>query len=154
MSAATAGAAMRNSLRAVSAALCVGAALGACTTMGTGSGTVASSGAPVSFKWRSTDSADGTLSATLADGREFTGTFTQLVPRGYLGSWVQPTKDYEDTHSRRVAASLRTSDGQTMGCLFRLANTVGGIGEGATGECRFGDSTIAAVLPRSLPPGV
>jgi hypothetical protein len=147
-------AAPRFAFRSLSAALCMGAALGACSTMGTGSGMVAASGAPVRFTWHATDPANGTLSATLADGREFTGTFHQLVPRGYLGTWVKFPKDYEDNHSNRVTARLRAADGERMGCLFHLHNTVGGIVEGATGECRFGDNSIEAVLPRALPRGV
>ena len=143
-----------HTLAALPAAICIGAALGACASTGTGMGTVASSGEPVTFAWQGKDPANGTLTATLADGRTFSGTFTQLAPRGYLGGWVKDTKDYGDRYSERLAARLQAGDGSTMGCLFQLDNFVGGIGEGAKGECRLEDQTIQATIPRSLPPGV
>jgi hypothetical protein len=148
---------MKNTLRALRSlpvALCVGAALGGCATIGSGSGTVASTGAPVTFAWQGQDPMDGTITATLADGRTFSGTFEQLAPRGYLGSWVKDSKDADDIASSRVVARLESPAGERMACRFRLDNRVGGIVEGARGECRFGGQTIAAVLSRSLPAGV
>ena len=139
---------------ALLAATCIGTALAACASIGTGTGTVASTGEVVTFAWQGKDATGGTITAMLADGRSFSGTFTQLAPRGYLGSWVKDTKDYADRHSDRLAARLEAADGSTMGCLFRLDNYVGGITEGAKGECRFGDQTLVAVIPKSLPSGI
>jgi hypothetical protein len=51
----------------------MGLALGACTTLGTGSGSTSSGDRPVSFAWTSKDGGvTGTMSATLSDGGAFT----------------------------------------------------------------------------------
>lgn len=128
------------------------ATMSACTVMGTGTGTVAANNEPVSFAWKSTGITRGTISATLGDGRVFTGTYEQLAPPDYL--IATESKDYQDYVTPNVTADLSAPDGQAMSCRFRLVNTVGGMGEGARGTCRLGNTTIAAVLPRSLPRGV
>src|ERR1700693_5083855 len=55
-------------------------ALGAgCTTMGTGCGSTASGADPVNFSWKSSDSVSGTMSATLSDGKTYSGQFFEIT---------------------------------------------------------------------------
>jgi hypothetical protein len=50
-----------------------------CTTMGTGYGTTAAGTNPVRFNWTSSDGVSGTMSATLADGSVYAGSFFQVT---------------------------------------------------------------------------
>jgi len=50
-----------------------------CTTMGTGYGTTAAGTNPVHFSWTSSDAVSGTMSATLADGSVYTGSYFQIT---------------------------------------------------------------------------
>lgn len=54
-------------------------ALAACASTGSGYGAVREGGAPVRFEWKSADDVSGTLSATLADGKVFTGQYFQVT---------------------------------------------------------------------------
>src|SRR4051794_7593748 len=61
------------------AILCAGQALGACTTMGTGTGTLGADKA-VNFAWKSTDGGtSGQMTATLAGGEVFSGPYLQMT---------------------------------------------------------------------------
>src|SRR5258705_12410382 len=63
---------------APTALLCAAIALSACTTMGTGTGSVSPGNAPVNFAWKSTDGGNsGTMSPTLA-GKTFSGPYLQI----------------------------------------------------------------------------
>src|SRR5258706_14348670 len=65
------GAARRAGL---AAAVAMGVALGACTTMGTGTGSTVQGDNPVSFAWTSRDGGvTGTMTATLSTGSIYTG---------------------------------------------------------------------------------
>src|SRR5258708_13105751 len=73
---------MRTSRRFTAAPvlLCAAVALSACTTMGTGTGSVSPSNEPVTFSWKSTDGGvGGTLSAALKDGQTFSGPYLQVT---------------------------------------------------------------------------
>src|SRR5882757_19387 len=50
-----------------------------CTTMGTGFGSTPTGTNPVNFSWKSSDSVSGSMNATLADGKTFTGQFFQIT---------------------------------------------------------------------------
>src|SRR5712664_1146757 len=65
---------------ALCALLCGTVALGACTTMGSGTGSVSPGGAPVNFAWKSTDGGTtGSMSATLGDGKSFSGSYLEIT---------------------------------------------------------------------------
>src|SRR5438445_13862649 len=67
-------------LKAMTAILCAGIALSACTTMGSGSGSVSPGGEAVKFSWKSTDGGiSGTMSAALKDGQTFSGPYLQVT---------------------------------------------------------------------------
>src|SRR5260221_5228409 len=73
---------MKSSRRfaAAPALLCAAVALSACTTMGTGTGSVSPSNEQVTFSWKSTDGGvSGTLSAALKDGQTFSGPYLQVT---------------------------------------------------------------------------
>jgi hypothetical protein len=148
----------------LSAALCLVAALGACTTLGTGSGMVASSGTPVTFAWKSTDGGvTGTMSATLADGSTFSGpylenTSTSLGPdlTPMWDGWSQSWDDWSagldginTTYSGKVMANLQGSGEQRMRCQFTLNAPASGMGGGGQGQCQLpGGQTVDAAFPR------
>jgi len=50
-----------------------------CTTMGTGFGSTAAGADPVTFSWKSSDSVSGTMSATLIDGKQYSGQFFEIT---------------------------------------------------------------------------
>src|SRR4030088_1966475 len=62
------------------ALLCAAVALSACTTMGTGTGSVSPSNEPVTCSWKSTDGGvSGNMSAALKDGQTFSGPYLQVT---------------------------------------------------------------------------
>jgi hypothetical protein len=161
---------------ALLAVLCAGVALSACTTMGTGSGSASPGGAPVTFSWKSTNGGiSGTMSATLADKRTFSGRYVEGTrqartedadspwtdrDRGWIdwrgASWADwdgwspfPEDWYATQYSGRVVANLQAVDGQRMRCNFELNTPVDGMGGGGQGKCQLenGDS-LDAVFPR------
>ena len=86
---------------ALSGVLCAGIALSACTTMGTGSGSVSPGGAPVTFSWKSTDGGlTGTMSATLADKRTFSGSYVESTRQASTAdvdsSWMRRDRSWVD----------------------------------------------------------
>jgi hypothetical protein len=140
-------------------------ALGGCTTMGTGSGSVSPGGAPVRFAWKSTDGGtSGTMSATLADGEAFSGPYLQItsVARSddFDPMWMgwQPGWDdwagwgpyFSTLYSNRVIANLQGSATQRMRCRFHLNDPLEGMSAGGQGECQLGSGrSVDAVFARS-----
>jgi hypothetical protein len=147
----------------LSAALCLVAALGACTTLGTGFGTLASNSTPVSFAWKSKDGGvTGTMSATLADGTMFSGPYLEntsttmgpdLTPM--WDGWSQSWDDWsaglngiDTTYSGNVLANLKGPAEQRMRCHFTLNAPASGMGGGGLGQCQLpGGQTVAAAFP-------
>ena len=154
---------------ALFAVACCAIALGACTTMGTGSGSVSPGDAPVKFAWKSTDGGiHGTMSATLADGQTFSGPYLELTKEvrgeqlepmwtGWNGGWVDwggwdmfPPFAYATQYSGRVMANLQAADGQRMRCRFNLNVPADGMGGGGQGTCQLKSGrSVNAVFQRS-----
>ena len=154
-----------------SVSLLAGALLGACTTLGTGSGIDESSpeAAPVTFHWTSKDSGvSGTMSATLADGKTFTGPYLeitqtaqslQLEPMwtGWNVGWPDWQYGFGNpwsfdaqatTYTGKAVANLQGTDGQHMRCRFDLARPLSGMEGGGQGKCQVaGGDTVDAVFP-------
>ena len=152
----------------------MGLALGACTTMGTGTGSTSTGDQPVAFDWTSKDgSVTGTMSATLPGGNVFTGPYleitstaesTQFSPMwmgwspgwsdwGYgLSGWTGGGLDTIGTttsYSGKVVANLQGPNSQRMRCRFDLNDPVSGMGGGGQGKCQVaGGATIDAVFSR------
>jgi hypothetical protein len=150
--------------------LCAGISLSACTSMGTGSGSVAPGGAPVNFSWKSTDGGTtGTMSATLADGKTYSGSYLQITQqvrmngydwdRGWSewgGGWNDrdgwepfPVDEFATEYSDRVIATLQDANGQRMRCSFYLNTPFDGITGGGQGKCQLKNGrSVDAVFPR------
>ena len=139
--------------RSLFALLGAGILLGGCTTIGTGFGSLGDE--PVSFSWKSSyGGITGTMSATLTDGKTFSGPYLQITSEartenfapgwGYLGTF--PAMVYSD----RVMANLTTADGQRMHCDFNLNHQSDGMSGGGRGQCQLqGDGIVEAVFPAS-----
>jgi hypothetical protein len=154
---------------ALSTLLCAGLALSACTSMGTGSGSVAPGGAPVNFSWKSTDGGTtGTMSATL-DGKTYSGPYLQITQqvttngfewdRGWsewgagwndFDGWGPfPMDGFATEYSDRVTATLQEANGQRMRCSFYLNTPVDGMTGGGQGKCQLKNGrSVDAVFPR------
>jgi hypothetical protein len=144
-------------------------ALGACTTMGSGTGSVSPGGAPVNFAWKSTDGGTtGSMSATLGDGQLFTGPYLEITRQarnedfnpmwmGWQVGWNDwgawgpfPNTEYATLYTGRVVANLQGPDAQRMRCRFRLNDPIAGMGGGGQGECQLGSGrSVDAVFPNS-----
>ena len=158
------------------AALCTllagaGIALGACTSMGSGSGFAAPGNEAVSFSWKSDDGSgtSGRMWATLADGTIFSGDYLEITRQaaspGLEPGWQRwdrgvvsdlrteeemPAFDASTLYSGRVLANLRSGDGQRMRCRFHLIVPSEGMGGGGQGNCELDDGgSVDAVFPRT-----
>jgi hypothetical protein len=122
--------------RAAGFAAVAGAALTllACTTMGTGTGSLSPGNTPVAFNWSSKDGGiTGTMSATIGGGAAFSGPFLQVT-----------------RYSGKVIANLKGPGTQQLRCRFQLNDPAGGMGGGGQGECQFGGGrTVDATFARS-----
>lgn len=144
-------------------------ALGACTTLGTGSGKLEPANTPVSFSWTSKDGGiTGTMSAALAGGDAFSGPFVQVTStarteilepmwRGWRRGWGDwgywgpyPDTAFSTIYSGKVVANLTGANSQAMRCRFHLNSPTAGMIGGGQGECQFnGGRTVNAVFPRA-----
>jgi hypothetical protein len=149
------------------ALLCAGIALSACTTMGIGTGSVTPGNTPVKFAWKSTDGGNsGTMSATLAGGNSFSGTYLQVTSDAHSvdfnplwtgwnygwGDWGFgdrfPQDEFTTVYSDRVMANLQSADGERMRCRFHLNHPIDGMTGGGQGECQLkGGHSVDAVFP-------
>jgi hypothetical protein len=137
----------------------------ACTTMGSGYGTVRDARTPVNFDWRSSDDVSGTLTAKLADGQVFSGQYFQITSdvrfdrleplwAGWHRSWrgwpywyAEAGPDFGTYYSGRMLANLHATDGSPMRCRFDLVHPARGVAGGAHGTCQHPDGkTIDASL--------
>ena len=157
-------------MKTLIAVLCAGVALGACTTMGNGTGTVSPGGEAVQFSWKSTDGGvSGTMSAALNDGQTFSGPYLQVTSTtqsqdfqpmwsGWEFGWhgwngMGPFGPFPETtstthYSGRVMANLQAADGQHMRCHFQLNHPDAGMGGGGQGQCQLKSGrSVDAVFP-------
>ena len=156
----------------VGALVLVAAALAGCSTMGTGTGSVSPTGAPVSFAWKGGASGStGTMSATV-EGQIFNGPYLQVTHevqtqdfypmwwgwrwgwadwygwRGWYGPPPGPTVGYATIYSGHVLANLQAPDGERMRCNFYLNSPNQGMTGGGQGECELSNGhTVNAVFP-------
>ena len=139
--------------------------LAGCTTTGAGYGEVQKvGGEPVAFQWKSADGGiSGTLSASLAPERFFSGQFIQTTTEAHSdildhmwhgwapgwGAWGPgPANGYVTSFSGRVLANLIGARGEQMRCRFRLAEPSSGMSGGGSGECQVaGGERIDATFP-------
>jgi hypothetical protein len=150
--------------KSLSALLCAAIALAACTTIGTGSGSLGDK--PVSFAWKSTDGGTtGTMTANLPDGKTFSGPYLQVTSEartedfapmwaGWGYGWRDwnwgpyPATGFTTLYTNRVMANLKSADGQRMRCHFNLNHPYDGMVGGGQGQCQLrGSGTVDAVFP-------
>jgi hypothetical protein len=153
---------------ALAMALSAAATLLACTTMGTGTGSLSPGNRPATFAWTSHDGGiTGTMSATIAGNGAFQGPFLQITSTvrsdtlapmwdGWEAGWGDwgwggPMGDiYSTDYSGKVVANLKGANGQQLRCRFRLNDPVAGMGGGGLGDCQFsGGRSVSAVFARS-----
>jgi hypothetical protein len=147
--------------------LCAAVALSACTTMGSGTGSVSPGNEPVAFSWKSTDGGiSGTMSAVLDNAQTFSGPYHQitrdvsvneLAPMwsGWDYGWSDwdywgpfPQAGFATEYSGRVMANLQAADGQRLRCRFSLNHPIDGMGGGGQGKCQLqGGRSVDAVFP-------
>ena len=143
-----------------------------CTSMGSGSGFVAPGNEAVSFSWKSADGSgtSGQMSATLADGKIFSGDYLEITrqaatpgldplwegwDRGAWNGWpgdepMMPAFGSSTVYSGRVLANLRAADGQRMRCRFHLNVPSQGMSGGGQGKCQLENSrSVDALFPRA-----
>jgi hypothetical protein len=147
-----------------------GIALGACTSMGSGTGFVASGNEAVNFSWKSDDGSgtSGRMSATLADGTIFSGDYLEITQQtanpGLEPEWSRWDRGVSDLvteeempafgsstlYSGRVLAKLRSADGEPMTCRFHLNVPSAGMAGGGQGKCDLKNGrSVDAVFPRT-----
>jgi hypothetical protein len=155
--------------KTMTAILCAAIGLSACTTMGTGSGSVSPGGEAVKFSWKSTDGGiSGGMSAALKDGQTFSGPYLQVTSTtrsqdfdplwtgweygwgGWGGFGPFPGTAFTTHYSGRVMANLQAADGQHLRCHFHLNHPVEGMGGGGQGQCQLKSGrSVDAVFPPS-----
>ena len=159
-------------MKALTTLLCAGIALSACTTMGTGTGSVSPGNEAVQFSWNSTDGGvSGNMSAALKDGQTFSGSYLEVTSTtssqafdpmwsgwergwggwgGFGGFTPFPDTAFTTNYSGRVMANLQAADGQQMRCHFYLNRPDAGMGGGGQGQCQLKSGrSVDAVFPPS-----
>lgn len=159
--------ARRRMRRAIFAAAGASVLLVACTTIGTGTGSMRTGGTQVVFGWTSQDGGiTGTMTASLPDGDAFSGPFVQLTSaaridmlapmwRGWLRGWGDwpywgpyPDTAFITRYSGKVVANLQGPGDLRMRCRFHLNSPPTGMRGGGQGECQLNDGdTVDAVFP-------
>jgi hypothetical protein len=154
---------------APTAVLAAAMGLLACTSMGSGTGTLRPDDTQVTFSWTSKDGGNsGTMSATMRSGAAFSGPFLQMTSAvrtdtlqplwsGWRRGWSDwefwspyPETAFSTRYSGKVVANLSGPDAQQLRCRFHLNDPVAGMGGGGQGECQFtGGRTVDAVFERS-----
>jgi hypothetical protein len=162
---------MRHLIVELGLPLLVVLATAGCTTMGAGTGSTLSGADPISFNWKSSDSVSGTMNATAADGKSYSGQFFQITRQttvdsvgplwsgwhsgwGGRGGWdywdTVPTTGFIEHYTGRVLANLGTASGEHMRCKFQLAHPSEGMAGGGRGQCQMPDGkTIDATFPNA-----
>jgi hypothetical protein len=122
--------------------------------------------AEVSIEWHSADGLAGTMTATAADGRAYSGAYLQITPearsdqlaplwdgwnasRGWRAWHEESGAAFVETYDDMVLANLSAASGDRVRCYFQLDFPSLGMNGGGAGKCQFfGGRTIdAAFLP-------
>ena len=153
-------------------ALVATAMVAACTSMGSGAGTLTPGGNAVAFAWDSKDGGiTGDMSAVLSDGAKFSGPFVQITsplePEELERSWPGWNAGWKDWYypgywgqtpesapmfyySGKVLASLKGPSSQQLRCHFHLNQPDTGMRGGGEGQCQLtGGQTISATFARA-----
>jgi len=142
--------------------------LAACVTTGTGVGRTRNNDVSASFAWKSTDDRTGTLTASLSDGKTYSGKFFQITSESRIddlgplwGGWhrgwrgwaywdAEPSQAFITHYSGRVVANLDGPDATHMRCRFQLIKPTDGMAGGGEGKCQLpSGQDINATFARS-----
>ena len=142
--------------------------LAACATTGTGVGNTRNNDVSASFAWQSTNDRTGTLTASLSNGKTYSGEFFQITSEsridqlgplwyGWHAGWrgwsywdAQPSQAFVTHYSGRVVANLDASDATHMRCRFQLVTPTDGMAGGGEGKCQLpSGQEINATFARS-----
>jgi hypothetical protein len=119
---------MRFQNAAVMLPLLVAIAAG-CTTMGTGTGSTPSGASVATFNWKSSDGVSGTIDATLAGGKTYSGQYFQIT---------------KDTTVDSIGPLWAGGGG-----LGRRVHPSDGMNGGGLGQCQLPNGTsIDATFPK------
>ena len=127
-----------------------------CTTTGAGYSDVPEGGGePVAVSWTSSDGGiSGTMTASLSDGRSFSGPFREMTSQTVAPFWygsdfygwrdgTASSSAFRTRYSGSVVADLVDANQTHMRCRFRLVTPHRGISGGGAGECRVtGDAPV------------
>jgi hypothetical protein len=137
-----------------------------CSNAGTGFGTTLSGASRTAFVWKSTDEVSGTLIATVAGGKTYSGRYFQITkdttvenigplwagwggrggPSGGWDYWnVDASPEFITHYTARVVANLVEPGGSHMRCQLELRRPLDGMIDGAFGECQLPDGTTIDV---------
>lgn len=138
--------------------------LAACTSTGTGQGFLRNDAeARVQFEWQGIGTGSGTLTARFQDGREFSGSFFQVMRAAQTdhptpawacwppawsvwASWYQDSgPEFERQYSGRVLANLDGPEGTSMSCRFQLVRPRSGLQGGGHGSCELSGGDVVHV---------
>lgn len=146
-----------------------------CTTMGTGTGSTPSGASPTTFSWKSSDGVSGTISASMSNGKKYSGQYFQITKdttvdtigplwtgwggwggwggRRWGGDWdywgADTSPDFITHYTGRVVANLAGPGGSHMRCQFQLVRPDNGMNGGGIGQCQLPDgTTIDANFPK------
>ena len=119
----------------------------------------------VIFEWRSSDDLSGTMTASLADGRLFSGPYFRITPQtqvdqldplweGWSGSngwrhW-EPQASFVKHSSGKVLTNVRATNGERMRCQLTLLRPSSGLSGGAEGACQFTDGITVDATVRPI----
>ena len=142
------------------------AMLSGCATQSTQPG-ASNDREPVHISWTASVAvASGEMNATLADGRQFSGSFVQMASDrlvapgriwvGWRYAWRDSSWDgfgaapsLEMIHRGEVVANLKGPRGERMRCRFTLSNQDAGMAGGGRGACQLAEGgTVEAIFPR------
>lgn len=116
----------------------------------------------ISVEWRSVDGFAGTMTATVADGRAYSGSYLAITPdvradqlaplwegwtasRGWRSWHPETGPDFFETYDGMVLANLGTARGDRLRCRFQLDFPSLGMNGGGAGECQYsGGRTVDA----------
>ena len=147
-----------------------GAGRGIVTSPGTVQGSLGPAKGQATFSWSARGAAnEGTIAATLADGRSCRGSYLQMTstssyesyapywglwsnPRwGYWGpGYYGPSRQFATHYHGKALAYLKRANGELRRCCFILRDPNRGVPGGAKGDCQL--STQEQIFEATLDP--
>ena len=124
--------------------------------------------AAVSLEWRSNDDVSGTMTASVSDGRLFSGPYFEITPEtqidqlkplwegwaeGHGWRYWQPGPGFVKHYGGEVLANLTAPNGERMRCRLRKVSHSPGMSGGGEGVCQLIDGITADAAFPPVPRG-